>query len=378
MTHAHWLVATGDFTPHGGMDRANYALAEYLAGRGDTVHLVAHRVAAELERRPGIVVHRVPRPLGAHLLGAPLLARAASRRRRSLPPDGRALMNGGNGADGVPTWVHYLHAAYAPEVAASLRTRVSASAGRRYYLAREAAALRAAPLVICNSRVTAADVQRHYGVPAAKTAVIYYGVDPAAFAPAGDGERIAARASLGIAADRPVAIFIGALGDRRKGFDLLFDAWRSLSAAGGWDAELIVAGAGAEQAAWASRAAAAGLTGVRVLGFRTDVPVMIADADVLVHPARYEAYGLGVHEPICRGVPAIVSAAAGVAERLPADLGPLLLPPGAGAADVAAALVRWQQDAAGWRARVAEVSAAFRARTWDHMAADVAAAVEAA
>jgi glycosyltransferase involved in cell wall biosynthesis len=373
-----WLVATGDFTVLGGMDRANYALADHLAARGDTVHLVAHRVAADLAQRRGVVVHRVPRPFGAHLIGAPLLARAAVRRRRALPAGTRTLMNGGNGVGGVPTWIHYLHAAYEPGVAASLRTRVSASAGRRYYLAREAAALRAAPLVICNSRVTAADVQRHYGVPAAKTAVVYYGIDAAAFGPADERERAAARAALGIPADRPVAIFIGALGDRRKGFDLLFDAWRSLSADEGWDADLIVAGAGVEREAWASRAHAAGLTGVRVLGFRTDVASLLAAADVLVHPARYEAYGLGVHEAICRGVPAIVSATAGVAERFPAALGPLLLPAGARAADVAAALVRWKRDAPGWRARITELSASFRSRTWDHMAADVAAAVEAA
>jgi glycosyltransferase involved in cell wall biosynthesis len=360
------------------MDRANYALAEYLAGRGDTVHLVAHRVAADLAARRGVVVHRVPRPFGAHLIGAPLLARAAVRRRRALPPGARVLMNGGNGADGVPTWVHYLHAAYTPEADASLRARLSASAARRYYLAREAAALRAAPLVICNSRVTASDVQRHYGVPASKTPVIYYGIDGTAFGEAGHAERLAARAGLGIPPDRAVAIFIGALGDRRKGFDLLFEAWRSLSANGGWDADLIVAGTGAEQPAWAARARAAGLAGVRLLGFRTDIAALLAAADVLVHPARYEAYGLGVHEAICRGVPAIVSGTAGIAERFPADLTPLVLPAGARAADVAAALVRWRQDVAGWRARVRELSVTLRARTWQHMAADIAAAVEAA
>src|SRR4029450_246738 len=95
-------------------------------------------------------------------------------------------------------------------------------------------------------------------------------------------------------------------------------------------------GAGGEQEAWAARAKAAGLTGLRMLGFRTDIASLLAAADVLVHPARYEAYGLGVHEAICRGVPAIVCAAAGVAERFPADLSPLLLPAGAGAGEVAA------------------------------------------
>ncbi len=370
-----WLIATGDFSAHGGMDRANYALASWLASRNGDVHLVAHHVDEDLASRAGVTVHRVARPLGAHLAGAPLLARAARRTRRRLPAGTRVLMNGGNGVDGVPTWVHYLHAAYVPEVAVSLRTRVSASAGRRYYLAREAAAIGAAPLVICNSRVTAADVQRHYGVPAARTTVIYYGIDAAAFGPTTADERREARRQLGLDGDRPTAMFVGALGDRRKGFDLLFDAWKTF---GDRDAQLIVAGAGVERERWAARARGEGLGRVHMLGFRRDVARLLAASDVMVHPARYEAYGLGVHEAICRGVPAIVTAAAGVAERFPAALSPLVLPAPATAADVAAALERWAADPAGWRARVAEFSGALRARTWDDMAADVARAVDAA
>ena len=373
-----WLLATGDFAAHGGMDRANHALAAWLAANDGDVHLVAHRVDADLASLSGVHVHLVPRPFGAHLVGAPLLRGAAARMTREMPAGTRILMNGGNGACGVATWIHYLHAAYVPDVAVSLRTRVSASAGRRYYLRREAAALRAAPLVICNSRRTAADVQRHYGVAAAKTTVVYYGIDGTAFAPVSARERQEAKQALGIEPDRPLAIFIGALGDRRKGFDLLFDAWRMLAARGGWDATLLVAGAGVERDAWAERARAEGLRGVHVLGFRTDVARLLAAADVLVHPARYEAYGLGVHEAICRGVPAIVSAAAGVAERFPSALAPLLLPEGATAEDVASALTRWSARPGDWRAAVGELSAALRARSWDDMAADVARAVEAA
>lgn len=367
-----WLVASGDFTAHGGMDRANYALASWLAATDRDVHLVAHRVAADLARRPGIAVHPVARPFGAHLLGAPLLARTATGIRRRLPRDTRILMNGGNGVEGVPIWIHYLHAAYVPDVAVSIRTRVSASAGRRYYLAREASALRAAPLVICNSQRTAADVQRHYGVAASKTSVIYYGVDAGAFGPVGDQERQAARQALGIVGDRPVAMFVGALGDRRKGFDLLFDAWQQLSAEGSWEADLIVLGAGVEREHWAVRARQAGLTGIRVLGFRTDVGPLLAAADVLVHPARYEAYGLGVHEAICRGVPAIVTSTAGVAERLPSQMAPLLLPADATAEAVASVLRRWSTETAGWRARATQLATTLATRTWEDMAADIA------
>ena len=115
--------------------------------------------------------------------------------------------------------------------------------------------------------------------------------------------------------------FVGALGDRRKGFDRLFDAWQQLCRDPAWDADLVVAGHGGELTQWRRLAASSGLDGrIRFLGFRDDVSTVLAAADVLVHPARYEAYGLGVHEAICRGLPAIVSAAAGVAELYPAGL----------------------------------------------------------
>ena len=112
------------------------------------------------------------------------------------------------------------------------------------------------------------------------------------------------------------------------------------------------------------------------LRFRSDVARILAAGDVLVHPSRYEAYGLGVHEALCRGLPAIVSASAGVAERLPDDLQPLTLPEPIRADDLMARLRLWRCDTAGWRARAGATGDALRRRTWDHMAADIAGIVE--
>jgi glycosyltransferase involved in cell wall biosynthesis len=112
------------------------------------------------------------------------------------------------------------------------------------------------------------------------------------------------------------------LGDRRKGFDTLFNAWRLLCREPDWDAIIAAVGPGAELPFWETRVADAGLRdNIRFLGFRTDVPALVRAAEALVRPARYEAYGQGVHEAVCRGLPAIVSASAGIAERYPADLG---------------------------------------------------------
>jgi glycosyltransferase involved in cell wall biosynthesis len=372
-----WAIAAGDFTPQGGMDRANHALARYLATSGRAVHLVAHRVWPDLAALPGVSVTSVPRPFGSHLLGGPLLARAASRLSRRLGPGTRLLSNGGNTRWIAPTWIHYLHAAYTPQVAAGPRARLSAAAGRSRYLKEEAETITRAPAIICNSARTAADVRRCYAVDAIRIQVVYYGVDPGEFSAVTDEARRDARRTLGIAGQTPIAVFIGALGDRRKGFDVLFDAWQRLCADSAWDANLVVVGVGAEADAWERRFADAGLSSrVSFLRFRTDVARVLAAADVLVHPSRYEAYGLGVHEALCRGLPAIVSASAGIAERLPPELQPLTLPEPPLADDLVARFRLWRGDIGAWRGRAAAAGDTLRRRTWDHMAADIAAIVE--
>jgi glycosyltransferase involved in cell wall biosynthesis len=372
-----WLIASGDFTTLGGMDRANHGLAQYLARTGRPVHLVAHRVAADLAVLPGLTVHSVPRPLGAHMLGAPLLSTAAVRQARALGGSACVLANGGNAVFPGATWVHYVHAAHAPASSGSIRTRMSSAIGRGYYLSRERAAMRTASLVICNSERTASDVERYYRIERSRLRVIYYGVDQRAFTAVSDVERAAARAALGLSNDRLTALFIGALGDRRKGFDVLFDAWRAVAADPAWDVDLLVAGTGGERDAWMVRARDAGLQSrMTFLGFRQDVASLLAASDLLVHPARYEAYGLGVHEAICRGVPAIVTDGSGVAERYPKTLAGLIISNPPNRDSLIAALRAWRSTAAEWRARVARFATELRARTWDDMAAEIVETVE--
>ncbi len=370
-----WLLVAGDFSPLGGMDRANLALAKYLADRGP-VHLVAHRVADELAVHPNVTVHRVPRPLGRSMLGGPPLALAGRRWAARLGRGGfRVVVNGGNCRWPDVNWVHCVHAAFPPPVTGGplrrLKTRLHHALARRT----ERAAIRAARVVVCNSRRTARDVTGRLGVTPDRVRVVYLAVDPDRFPPVTSAERAAVRAKLGWD-DRPWVGFVGQLGNRVKNFDTLYAAWRDLCKDPRWDANLAVVGSGGGLAAWEARAAADGLAGrVRFLGYRPDVSEVLAACDAVAHPARYDAYGLAAHEAICRGLPVLVSAAAGVAERYPPELADLVLPDPEDARALADRLRAWRRDLEAWPARVAGFAAALRAYTWDDMAAAFVAAV---
>jgi len=374
-----WLLISGDFVPFGGMDRANHALARYFAGldngttgqRHDpsTVELVTHRVSLDLAQSARVHVHPVRRPLGWHLLGAPLLALEGERRARLF--QGRVIANGGNADAGDVTWVHYVHAAHSPRngaPAGGVRSRLS----RGYYLARERRALQHAKLVICNSRRTADDLRDAAGVRPERMRVVYYGSDPVSFAAATRADREVARTQLGWPHDRPVVLFIGALGDRRKGFDRLFDAWTQLCGDATWDADLAVVGDGRELRQWKRRARDARLASrIRFLGFRQDVPRLLAASDLLVHPARYEPYGLGVHESVCRGLPAIVSATSGIAELYPSELSDLLIRDVEDVTEIADRIHRWRWDVEAVASRVRPFSDKLRARTGRAMSTEI-------
>src|SRR5688572_23077842 len=108
-------IIAGDFVRTGGMDRANYALADYLGRLGCSVELVAHRVARELESLPTVRFSRVPKPFGSYSLGEPLLDLQGRRAVRNVKKRGGiAVVNGGNCLAGPVNWVHYVHAAYRP------------------------------------------------------------------------------------------------------------------------------------------------------------------------------------------------------------------------------------------------------------------------
>lgn len=369
------VMVSGDFVPHGGMDAGNWALAKHLADRPDLeVHLVAHRIHADLAGHPGVRFHRVPKPLRSNLLGFPLVALKGRSVARGLRGRGvRWLVNGGNCRGDDVSWIHYLHAVHAPVSSGSVMSRAFTQTAHRLFLDCERRWLVRNRLLFANSERTRADVLAHYPIDAHSIQVVYYGADPSRFGVGGEGDREVVRKELNIPNDASLAIFVGALGDRRKGFDLLYEAWKERLAQGGGRAVLAVVGAGRELPAWQARCESDRIAaGFRFLGFRKDVERLLRAADLMIHPARYEAYGLAVQEALCCGVPVMVSSGAGVAERFSPELRPLLLDLSQGAAGIAQAIQRWSGHEGEFRWHAGVLGERIRRWTWDCMAREIA------
>jgi glycosyltransferase involved in cell wall biosynthesis len=369
-----WLIVCGGFHQHGGMDRANLALAEYLRSSGHEVFLVGHDF--DEERTVGFARKQVQRFLGSTALGERGLWHAGNREAEQLlrqRPQARVVVNGGNCGFGDINWIHYVHNGYASTSDdAPLWVRWKDQLLRRMYRQREARALRSAKLIIANSQASARQVISRVGTPASRVKVVYLGCSPD-LRPATVVERTAAREWLKIHPSDRVVAFVGAIAwDERKGFDTLWGAWRKVLASVEENYVLVVAGGGAKLERWRSRIAASGLgDSVRILGFTRRVSDLLAAADLLVSPSRYDTFGLNVQEAICRGVPAIVSQSSGIAELYPEEIQPLLLPDCEDSDALAVLIKSCLEDLEDWKERTQVFADQLRSYTWTDMARQI-------
>ena len=73
------------------------------------------------------------------------------------------------------------------------------------------------------------------GVTPGRIRTVYLGSDPS-WTAATSEERTTARAALGLPLDRPVVLFVGAMGtDINKGFDVLWQSWLELAGSDVYD-----------------------------------------------------------------------------------------------------------------------------------------------
>lgn len=144
--------------------------------------------------------------------------------------------------------------------------------------------------------------------------VVPNGVDPDVFTP---GDRAEARAGLGLAGDRPLALVLGRLCPQ-KGQDILLDAWPAVLDRVP-DAQLALVGDGPDRQTLADRIAADPRTAESVLlpGATGDALSWYRAADLLVVPSRWEGMALAPLEAMSCGCPVVAFEVAGIRESLP-------------------------------------------------------------
>jgi glycosyltransferase EpsF len=141
-----------------------------------------------------------------------------------------------------------------------------------------------------------------------KDVVVYYGIDTLRFH-GGPEKREAVRRSLGIMPDEKVMLFGGRMIPYKNPVFVvemlkhLIDVVPSIRA--------VFAGTGEDEKTVADRAAELGLSDrVRILGWRQDLPDLMAAADILIWPGvenPKEGLGLGIVEAQAAGLPIIMS-----------------------------------------------------------------------
>jgi len=373
MSHS-WAIVTGDIVLRGGMDRANYELARWLAENGERVHLVAHRVDPTLIALPNVVSHIVPRPFDAHVAGSWVLDAMGGRiaQQCAQREGARVVVNGDACHAHDVNWVHAVHAAWnVRDDGAPLRARAKNRIERWRHRRRERQILRRSRVVIANSEKTRNDLVSLVGVDERSVHVIHLGCDPETDRPAPPEAVAQRRAALGVAPGELLILFVGALGyDRNKGLDTLLRAWRILR-----DARAVrgrVLAAGTAYPLWQEEIAACGLTGeVELLGYRHDVGDILGAADLLVAPSRYDSYGLAVQEALCRHVAAITSSCSGVSRRYPAELRSLVLDDPEDARALADQIVGWTRSRAQLAPDIARLGDRLREHTWTKMSEQI-------
>lgn len=299
------LVVSRPFVFHGGVETASMGLVGALVSHGHDVHLLSPRGQRPV---PGVVLHTLPLPPGpavARALAFALGTRRFVRRRmwdlvqsheRTL---GQDIYRAGEGC----------HRAY-------LATR-EGDRGRGLYhrviLGLERRVFATTRHIVAIARVGKAEIERLYGVPSERVAVVYNGVDLERFHPRNrDVHRNAARDEADLPPGAWTALFIGS-GFERKGLATALEAFAGLEDR---TARLLVVGRG-ETSAYRALAARLGV-GPRVawLGPRADAERWYAAADAVVLPSRYEPFG-NVHlEALATGTPVVTSRVAGGAELI--------------------------------------------------------------
>ena len=165
--------------------------------------------------------------------------------------------------------------------------------------------------VICNSQMVKREIQHYFGLPDERFAVIYNGVDTAAFHPSLRVHRDAMREQWQIPATAPLLLYVGS-GFERKGVARALQAIVPHP-----DVHLVVVGKDKHSAQYQGLAATLGIAArVRFAGAQNDVKPFYGMADAFILPTLYDPFPNVCVEALACGLPVFTTQQCGAAELI--------------------------------------------------------------
>lgn len=309
------LIAVHRVFPHGGLQRDALATAREARRRGLKVTIVTQ--AFEGVRPVGIEVEVM------RVRGASNHARArrfAERLSRFSAREQNAVVLGFDKMPGLDLY-------FAGDRCFVERVRAERGALARWtpryrtFSALERAVFRpaAGTRILALSEAQRDSYRAEYGTPLERFAVLPPGIaEDRKKGGAAGGDRKRIRGEFGLEDGELLALLLGS-DFARKGLDRAIDALVALPAAERDRVRLLAVGED-DGRPFTARAANAGVGDrVTVVGARSDVPALLAAADVLVHPARTEAGGAVLLEALVSGTPVIATEVCGYAPHIAAS-----------------------------------------------------------
>ena len=240
-------------------------------------------------------------------------------------------------------------AARVPVIVASRRSLGLFKAGKPHFLFLERMANRLTDLVIANSAAVRTDAIEQERLDPRRVLVVYNGLDFTRFA--------VPKPIAPVLAREPKVLVVANL-IAYKGHRYFLDAWQgAVRRFPGARAQL--AGQGPMLESLEQQARELGIaSSVDFLGRRTDIPELLAQCDLYVHPSLEEGYSNAVLEAMAAGVPIVATAVGGTVEAI-ADGETGLLVPASDAQALERAIVRMLEDRASagrMASRAAEVA----------------------
>lgn len=161
-------------------------------------------------------------------------------------------------------------------------------------------------------------VRRRYGVPPERVARIFNPIDVSLWRSV---DRAVARAELGIPLEARIAVWHGQLDVRRKGLDILLDAWEQLARSqDSDDFRLVLVGAGEDAHEVRRLIAAKRLDSVSLIDRwvhdRAELRRYLSAADVYAFASRHEGFPVAVLEAMACGLPVVAADCQGIPDIL--------------------------------------------------------------